>query len=222
MKFILKKDNIDYTLFKAIEISPEIKDCYYEPLAKALLKVITNNQLIEITRPNNVILFDDLIRCFHYVYVGNRFDFSLINKCICGVKIEEHHHIKNVENGDIHVVGSTCREHWTLTRNEKKKIRMEKEQDIISLCYFCNKNTSNNRCKSCNQKKLIQTVFNNWRKIIKHKFALNKYKHLNKSYYFICSSYNRNFGIKKYLNWVLSDKCQTSIANKELIKNLID
>ena len=121
---------IDGKYYKIVDIrksflnSDELKICggkkTYIPLVIALLQRITEKQLKAISK-NNIIIIEDLARCFtyrpnHYVEGDN---------CICGVEITETNFIENVETGEPCIIGNKCITNWTTTPKELDKVNRE-------------------------------------------------------------------------------------------------
>jgi hypothetical protein len=160
----------DFNSLKTPDV--KIKGTNYMPLAIALLERITDNQLKTITRKNNTILFEDLKDCFTYRHGLERYD----THCICGKPIIQVYEIDNIESDESHEIGSECINNWTLSNFMLKSVRIDEIKriyntkgitDEITICYFCNRNTTNKKCKNCHPQNVCFNRFHAWKAVIK-------------------------------------------------------
>jgi hypothetical protein len=145
------------------------KGSNYMPLVIALLQRITAKQLKTIISNNKVILFLDLAGCFSYrAGLKNECD-----NCICGKDIWNVNRIENYETGEEHNIGSECIHNWDLhhfnlmsMKYDEMKLINEKRgtTELITLCHFCNRNTTKTQCRNCAPKIICKSVFADWKR----------------------------------------------------------
>jgi hypothetical protein len=144
------------------------KGSNYMPLVIALLERITANQLKSIIKRNKVILFNDLAGCFTYRAGINKEDTN----CICGKNIINVYYIVNNETGVESNIGSECIHNWDLShftlmsmKYDEMKLINEKKgaPELITLCHFCKRNTTNKKCNNCYPKSICKMYFAHWK-----------------------------------------------------------
>jgi hypothetical protein len=178
----------------------------YCRLCEGLINDMEISQIKKITiiTPRNikVLLFTDVINEFKkFKYSGMGSD-----DCICGKQeISKIYEIFNKETKNVLKIGSTCCKNWFDIKKE-------------NCCDFCGRKNNEEREKNClnclgKKKMRIST-----KKLLKKCRDLNEFinfgQYINKVTYL---ELRKNKYIS-YVNYVMSDKCHTSVDNKMKIQ----
>ena len=202
----------------------------YIPLLVALLESITDKQLERISIETNpgvkFLFYMDVVNCYEYIPRNAGLDCAMDDTyCICGVKIENDYYIYNTETKEEFIIGSTCIDNWLKSPKNKINFVIDKLKRLKitnpTVCVFCGKNTTNNRCLKCTKKVSLKKIFKSWKSLSQDKIPFNKYKHLQYSYYRFCWKSKTVKPYCDYVRYLLSDDCNTSPINKEKITFLL-
>jgi hypothetical protein len=107
------------------------KQTCYKRLVTALFSRMYPNQIEKtIVREGKepIIPFEFVLNQFQY---NHRIQPPITNKCICGVKIKYNYGITNPQDGQLHIVGSTCCEMWRRINDFTERTKENKLKKVF-------------------------------------------------------------------------------------------